>query len=305
MKKPNKNILALIFAVILALVCAGILKVMIDKKISSSLQKETISYVVANADLDSGILVDPFDSSQFAVRSDIPADMSQSNAITPDQADAISGALLIANMKRGDILTWQMVDTDERRQLANKLLPGRRALTIAVDDESSISSMLKPNDRIDLLLAYDKNGLAVSAPLLQNVRVIATGDTVSTTPMQGGQSASYANITLDLSIDEVSYVTTAQQIGRISAVLRNPDDVSYTSKVISLDTLQQELKLRTTPPMPIPDESALFYPPLPVQTENETLQESSPSPKPIQKTQDKSTIAVIYGNKAKEEVGNE
>lgn len=231
MKKINKNILALVVAVVLALICALLLKVVIDKKISSSLQVETVSYVVANGDLTSGSVIDPFDSQQFAVRSDIPADLAQSNAITPNDADAISGALLIANMKRGDILTWQMVDTDERRQLASKLLPGRRALTIPVDDQSSISSMLKPNDRIDLLLSYDKGGMVVAAPLLQNVRVIATGDNVSTNYMVSGQSLDrYANITLDLSIDDVSRVTTALDLGRISAVLRNPDDLSYTDK---------------------------------------------------------------------------
>lgn len=245
MKKINKNILALVVAVVLALICALLLKVVIDRKISSSLQVETVSYVVANGDLTSGSIIDPFDSQQFAVRSDIPADLAQSNAITPNDADAISGALLIANMKRGDILTWQMVDTDERRQLASKLLPGRRALTIPVDDQSSISSMLKPNDRIDLLLSYDKDGMVVAAPLLQNVRVIATGDNVSTNYMASGQSLDrYANITLDLSIDDVSRVTTALDLGRISAVLRNPDDVSYTDKIISLETLQEELRLR-------------------------------------------------------------
>ena len=201
--------------------------------------------MVANGDLTSGSIIDPYDSQQFAVRSDIPADLAQSNAITPNDANAISGALLIANMKRGDILTWQMVDTDERRQLASKLLPGRRALTIPVDDQSSISSMLKPNDRIDLLLSYDKGGMVVAAPLLQNVRVIATGDNVSTNYMASGQSLDrYANITLDLSIDDVSRVTTALDLGRISAVLRNPDDVSYTDKIISLETLQEELSLR-------------------------------------------------------------
>ncbi|WP_248789152.1 SAF domain-containing protein, partial [Escherichia coli] len=119
-------------AVVLALACAILLKFLIDKKISKSLDTQKVSYVVANTDLQSGILVDPYDQKAFAVRSDIPAQFAQSNAITPDQAESIKGSLLIANMKRGDILTWQMINTDERSQLANKLLPGRRALTIPV-----------------------------------------------------------------------------------------------------------------------------------------------------------------------------
>lgn len=295
MKKINKNILALVVAVVLALICALLLKVVIDKKISSSLQVETVSYVVANGDLTSGSVIDPFDSQQFAVRSDIPADLAQSNAITPNDANAISGALLIANMKRGDILTWQMVDTDERRQLASKLLPGRRALTIPVDDQSSISSMLKPNDRIDLLLSYDKGGMVVAAPLLQNVRVIATGDNVSTNYMVSGQSLDrYANITLDLSIDDVSRVTTALDLGRISAVLRNPDDVSYTDKIISLETLQEELSLRMAGTNINQNHNVIAdnY-----EEEIKQLQEVPKlSDEPV-KTEKNTGITVIYGNK--------
>lgn len=295
MKKINKNILALVVAVVLALICALLLKVVIDRKISSSLQVETVSYVVANGDLTSGSVIDPFDSQQFAVRSDIPADLAQSNAITPNDANAISGALLIANMKRGDILTWQMVDTDERRQLASKLLPGRRALTIPVDDQSSISSMLKPNDRIDLLLSYDKGGMVVAAPLLQNVRVIATGDNVSTNYMASGQSLDrYANITLDLSIDDVSRVTTALDLGRISAVLRNPDDVSYTDKIISLETLQEELSLRMAGTNINQNHNVIAdnY-----EEEIKQLQEVPKlSDEPV-KTEKNTGITVIYGNK--------
>lgn len=295
MKKINKNILALVVAVVLALICALLLKVVIDRKISSSLQVETVSYVVANGDLTSGSIIDPYDSQQFAVRSDIPADLAQSNAITPNDANAISGALLIANMKRGDILTWQMVDTDERRQLASKLLPGRRALTIPVDDQSSISSMLKPNDRIDLLLSYDKGGMVVAAPLLQNVRVIATGDNVSTNYMVSGQSLDrYANITLDLSIDDVSRVTTALDLGRISAVLRNPDDVSYTDKIISLETLQEELSLRMAGTNINQNHNVIAdnY-----EEEIKQLQEVPKlSDEPV-KTEKNTGITVIYGNK--------
>lgn len=205
------------------------------------------------------------------------------------------GALLIANMKRGDILTWQMVDTDERRQLASKLLPGRRALTIPVDDQSSISSMLKPNDRIDLLLSYDKGGMVVAAPLLQNVRVIATGDNVSTNYMASGQSLDrYANITLDLSIDDVSRVTTALDLGRISAVLRNPDDVSYTDKIISLETLQEELSLRMAGTNINQNHNVIAdnY-----EEEIKQLQEVPKlSDEPV-KTEKNTGITVIYGNK--------
>lgn len=310
MKRINKNVAALVAAVVLALGCAILLKVLIDKKISKSLDTEKVSYVVANTDLQSGVLVDPYDQKVFAVRNDIPAKFAQSNAITPDQAESIKGSLLIANMKRGDILTWQMLNTDERSQLANKLLPGRRALTIPVDDQSSISSMLKPNDHIDLILSYEKNGIIVAAPLLQNVRVIATGNKVSANNTKyEGNDSSYANITLDLGIEEVSKVTTALDLGKLSAVLRNPEDMSYTTNVISLQTLQKELSLRNigaqqmnSPPIPDFDYSKqLAAIQKSQQKELELPKEQALSKQPVEPQQKtpskKAAINVIYGNK--------
>lgn len=312
MKRINKNVAALIAAVVLALGCAILLKVLIDKKISNSLDTEKVSYVVANTDLQSGVLVDPYDQKAFAVRSDIPAKFAQSNAITPDQAESIQGSLLIANMKRGDILTWQMLNTDQRAQLANKLLPGRRALTIPVDDQSSISSMLKPNDHIDLILSYEKNGVIVAAPLLQNVRVIATGNNVSANNVNyEDNGSSYANITLDLDIEEVSKVTTALDLGKISAVLRNPEDMSFTTNVISLQTLQKELSLRNignhpveAPPMPEYDYSKQLAA---IQKAQERELDISKTEPPVEKpvetkpkknhTPEQTAINVIYGNK--------
>ena len=309
MRRINKNVAALIVAVVLALACAILLKFLIDKKISKSLDTQKVSYVVANTDLQSGILVDPYDQKAFAVRSDIPAQFAQSNAITPDQAESIKGSLLIANMKRGDILTWQMINTDERSQLANKLLPGRRALTIPVDDQSSISSMLKPNDHIDLILSYEKNGVIVAAPLLQNVRVIATGNNVSTNSVKPeSNDNSYANITLDLDIEEVSKVTTALDLGKLSAVLRNPQDMSYTTNVISLQALQKELSLRNIGTQ-LPEAPRIDYAyskQLAAIEKAQEKQEKFDLPKPPPKTSnqviekksvDKSSINVIYGNK--------
>ncbi|WP_019672532.1 Flp pilus assembly protein CpaB [Psychrobacter lutiphocae] len=302
--KLNKNVIALLLSILLALICAVLLKVIVDKKIESSLSTDTVSYIVANNDLPKGTIIDPFDSSQFAVRNDIPVEFAQSTAITPDQAENIEGALLLNDVKRGDVLTWMSIDTDESRQLSGRLSPGRRALTIPVDDESSISSMLKPNDHIDLILTYQKNGNIVAAPLMQNVRVLATGDSLSTSNSyltDTNYNDSFRTITLDLDLDDVSKITTALELGRLSAVLRNPNDMTYTDNVVSLQTLQRELNLKTfdkpetfVPPSPpsIPDSyvedinEKMFE--LKENTE-ETNVEVAPTPKP--------SIDVIYGNR--------
>lgn len=322
MKKINKNVLALIFSLLLALICAILLKFIVDKKVDGSLNQETVSYIVANTDLSAGSIVNPFDQEMYAIRSDIPAKFAQSNAITPDQAENIDGALLIANLKRGDILTWQSIDTDERKQLASRLLLGRRALTIPVDDQSSISSMLNPNDHIDLILTYQKEESIIAAPLLQNVRVLATGDSVSSNSNfseDNKYSDGFTTITIDLAIDDVSKVTTALELGRISAVLRNPEDLSYTSNVVSLKTLQHELRLKTfQEPENVQNEalsSAYFDQLEELRQLNKSLIDKADNQKPLVQEQysppiqeqplppiekPKSSIGVFYGNRTAE-----
>ncbi len=299
MKRVNKNVLALIISIVLALLCAFLLKFIVDKKIANSLDTETISYIVANSDLASGTIVDPFDQSRFAIRSDIPAEFAQSTAITPEQADSINGALLLSDLKRGDILTWQFIDTDERRQLASRLSPGRRALTIPVDDQSSISSMLNPNDHIDLILTYQKLGNVIAAPLMQNVRVLATGDSLSidgSYAQDTGYNDGYSTITLDLNIDDVSRVTTALELGRLSAVLRNPDDMSYTTNIVSLETLQRELNLKT-----FTEQDRIQNERLPNSELDDylaVLDDFQKNEQPVQTIPKKPAIDVVYGNRS-------
>lgn len=299
MKRVNKNVLALIISIVLALLCAFLLKFIVDKKIANSLDTETISYIVANSDLASGTIVDPFDQSRFAIRSDIPAEFAQSTAITPEQADSINGALLLSDLKRGDILTWQFIDTDERRQLASRLSPGRRALTIPVDDQSSISSMLNPNDHIDLILTYQKLGNVIAAPLMQNVRVLATGDSLSidgSYTQDTGYNDGYSTITLDLNIDDVSRVTTALELGRLSAVLRNPDDMSYTTNIVSLETLQRELNLKT-----FTEQDRIQNERLPNSELDDylaVLDDFQKNEQPVQTIPKKPAIDVVYGNRS-------
>lgn len=304
-KRVNKNVLALIISIVLALLCAFLLKFIVDKKIANSLETETISYIVANSDLASGTIVDPFDQSRFAIRSDIPAEFAQSTAITPEQADSINGALLLSDLKRGDILTWQFIDTDERRQLASRLSPGRRALTIPVDDQSSISSMLNPNDHIDLILTYQKLGNVIAAPLMQNVRVLATGDSLSidgSYAQDTGYNDGYSTITLDLNIDDVSRVTTALELGRLSAVLRNPDDMSYTTNIVSLETLQRELNLKTFTEQDniqnerLPNSELDDY--LAALDNMQESRESIITEPPAQTIPKKPSIDVVYGNRS-------
>ena len=115
---------------------------------------------------------------------------------------------------------------------SSRVKPGIRALTISVDEINSISGMLQPGDRIDLLLtarppSASGHGEAehdATVPLLQNLLVMATGRQVRPGANDNGDDRSFSSVTVEVTPSQAQRLIVAQRAGRLTAVLRNPDD---------------------------------------------------------------------------------
>jgi pilus assembly protein CpaB len=96
---------------------------------------------------------------------------------------------------------------------------------VPVDEVNSISGMLQPGDRIDLMVSARKDNKAYMFPLLQNVAVLATGSqAVPAGDGKDGGRRSYTTITLDASPQDAQRVLAAREIGKLAALLRSPGD---------------------------------------------------------------------------------
>jgi len=118
----------------------------------------------------------------------------------------------------------------------------QRAITIPVSIESSLQESIRPGDRIDLLLTYNQRTMTVppvgavrgatpaatnqvvTAPLLENVYVLFTGKFGSP------PGASYATITLLLSVDDAKLLVWAMNMGKLTTLLRNPKDLQMPDR---------------------------------------------------------------------------
>ena len=110
--------------------------------------QQMVDVVVANATLDKGEIVS---GDTMAIRS-VPAEYVSSSVVTPEQFDALVGQRLLLPMRPGEMLLTAAVSSAEQLVFSSRVKPGIRALTISVDEINSISGMLQPGDRIDLLL---------------------------------------------------------------------------------------------------------------------------------------------------------
>lgn len=226
MKKPviNKNVMALLLAIGFGVVGAFGLKKVFDFQLSRAKSDgQTVQYVVASKDIEAGTAIS---MDIVAVRS-VPAKWAHSNGVTADSYGQIEGAITLVALKRGDTILWATVDTDKNRQITSKIPLGRRAITIPVDDESSISSMLKPGDLIDLFVTANRAESTETHMLMSGVRILATGSNLSSNEAVRNAydpDGAYRTITLNVAVDEAKNIILASSMGKLNAVLRNPGD---------------------------------------------------------------------------------
>lgn len=194
----------------------------------------TIDVIVARQDLAKGDLVSP---QTMALRR-IPEEFVASSAIRPEQFESFNGMRLAASLKSGEQLIAAAVVGGENMTFSHRVKPGIRALTIAVDEINSISGMLQPGDRIDLLFSARPPGEGAAGnqqpeatvPLFQGLLVLATGRQVRAGYDERGAQRSFSTVTVEVEPEHAQRLVVAQRAGKLTAVLRNPDDSQRTAR---------------------------------------------------------------------------
>ena len=125
------------------------------------------------------------------------------------------------------------------RRLSAAITKGQRALTLPVDMSGSMAGMLRPGDHVDILGTFARNQGTdfATVTLLQNVLVVATGDTrgdsnESDTSMQpAGVPRTFASITVAVDLEEAELLVFAMQRGPINIALRGAEDIETEDQV--------------------------------------------------------------------------
>ena len=74
-----------------------------------------------------------------------------------------------------------------------------------------------------MLVTLDQKGKKVTLPLMQNVQVMATGQR-AVDGAKDGERKSFSTVTIDATPAQAENVIVARDAGRVTALLRNPDD---------------------------------------------------------------------------------
>lgn len=225
--KINKTWAALGSAVAIGLVAAIVANRYIGNQLAAAdardKNRQTVKVVVARADLVRGTKLG---AENVAVRA-IPVEYALSGAVSPEQFDRVENETLAYNVKSGEAILWAELEGKRAATFSARVATGRRAMSIAVDEISSISGMLEPGDSVDLMLTVDQRGRKVTFPVIQSAQVLAAGQRVTTE--SSGEKRSYSTITLDTTPEEARRLIIAREAGKLTALLRNPQDKNAIS----------------------------------------------------------------------------
>jgi len=208
-----------------------------------------IFVVVAERELPAGTVLKNSDLAKALVfQSNVGA-----RAVLPESVREIIDKKLLYNINRGDPILWSDVDVPFKGEagLAEMINPSMRAVSISVDAVSSVSAMIKPNDHVDILGTFSFPSAAAAATVetvtltvLQDVTILATGQTTADKARPERAPRGYNTITFEVTPQEAELLVFAQSVrGKLSLALRNPADVTYITNMpaVNFDHLQKEL----------------------------------------------------------------
>jgi pilus assembly protein CpaB len=182
---------------------------------------------------------------------EVPVDFIQPGAV--EEPELAINKVAAAPFKKGEqILNTKLLSLGANTGLSSQVAPGKRAVSIQVDEARGVSKLVQPGDRIDILASVEigkgVNKETEVRTLMQDVVILATGPKITNNiprlleKNNFTNESVYRNLNGDTSFQTITVEASPQEAqnlvylmttspGSIFLSLRNPNDriVSPTS----------------------------------------------------------------------------
>jgi pilus assembly protein CpaB len=217
---------------------------------------ESVPVLVASSSIDLGEVLT---EDMLAIR-EIPESYVDARHIRASEVDKAIGIRTTMGLRADEAILWTdlSVASQERRVLSGLVKEGMRAVTVRIQQGRGLSGLLRPGDRIDLLLRATREAGPIVMPLLQNVLVLAVGSDMGSQHAPGEDNVidmvmGASDLTLSVTIQQAQVLTLAEGEGSLSASLSNPNDILVernspvvTAENIHLAAKRDEMQVRRT-----------------------------------------------------------
>ena len=144
---------------------------------------------------------------------------------TFDDVAKVEGKIANQMITKGElVLHKRVVEEVNGSTLSAILTPGKRAVTVRVNDVIGVGGFLLPGNRVDILASRkDKDRRAHTKTLLEDLKVLAVDQTAST---DQDKPVVVRAVTLEMEPKHAEKLVQATEEGSVQLALRNPLDES-------------------------------------------------------------------------------
>ncbi|MCG3172043.1 MAG: hypothetical protein GMKNLPBB_00188 [Myxococcota bacterium] len=222
-----KGRLPLILAVAFGLAAGALAWVSIKQRFAEVRKGwDLVEIIVADQDIEEGEEI----TNDVLSKRKVPELFATRSVLRPSQLDRdVYGRTLVMALKKGEPLTWAHFQTNRGfERLSSVVDKTLRAVSIRVNNESSVGGFVRPNDQVDILATMrdPQSGDMVTVTVLQKVNVLATGNLTyaSNLTMIKEEDKNYSSVTVQVLPVEAEMLVLAQELGTIYLTLRNAED---------------------------------------------------------------------------------
>ncbi|MGB5266248.1 MAG: Flp pilus assembly protein CpaB [Polyangiales bacterium] len=238
---------ALLASVIVAVLGFVLLGVYVRQFQRNATGGEPIALLVVSQDVAAGV---PLTEQMLLVRT-LPESYVEERQVLASALPRVLGVRASIALEANQTLLWTDLSATprDRSSLSSRIPKGMRAMSIAAKGRRTFTQLMRPGDRVDVLLTKAKQGSeasVVTVPLLQNVLVLAVGDRFTAADTQDSSRPS-DSVTLLLTIDQASLLAQARRDSTLNLVLRNENDLEINEGLAETDdsdVLEQEKRAR-------------------------------------------------------------
>lgn len=204
---------------------------------------EPIELLVMRKDVAAGAAL----SEEMLVMRPLPANFVEDRQVRASDLPRVLGVRASIALEANQTLLWSdlAITPRDRSSLSSRIPRGMRAMSISGIGRRGFGNLIRPGDRVDVLLTKAKPGSeekVVTIPLLQNLLVLAIGESFGATEQDVSSRGSDA-VTLLVTVDQASLLAQARRDGALSLVLRNENDLEINEglgETDDSDVLEQE-----------------------------------------------------------------
>jgi pilus assembly protein CpaB len=195
-------------------------------------QEKTLRVVVAAHDMPIGTLLQKKDLKIVNYpEKDVPK-----KALFAIQ-EAENRVVMVPMNTNEPLLQGKLSDTTSVEGVASTIERGYRAVSVQITDVTGVAGLIQPGSHVDVFFTRPGSmAEATTSTILQNVRVISTGRSITAGQAVDPRAPKSPTVTLILTPDDAQKLELAKNQGKIGLSLRNPLDSSQNASNEPLTT---------------------------------------------------------------------